>query len=306
MRLYYKFNKYTKFIMNNIEISGQTFKANEFKISSLIRDENNEYIHPRIVIIAPSGSGKSWIVKNILHEMKDIPCALVVAPTDQKSKFYDDFIPPTFIHYDYKPEILIKVLDRQDKIIEKNQARVRHNKKEVDPRAVFIMDDCMGDKDKWVKDPNMLKLMNQGRHSKLTYILTMQYVLGIQPELRTQFNYIFLLGEDNFASRKKLYEHYAGIFPTYDLFDQIFRQLTTDHGCMVINNRIKSTNLAEKVFWFKAKDLTNSSFKIGIPKYIRYHNEHYDPNYRDRQKLFDISTLNKKRNKQNIIVKLVK
>ena len=75
---------------------------------------------------------------------------------------------------------------------------------------------------------------------------------------------------------------------------------------MVINNRIKSTNLAEKVFWFKAKDLTNSSFKIGIPKYIRYHNEHYDPNYRDRQKLFDISTLNKKRNKQNIIVKLVK
>ena len=63
-------------------------------------------------MIAPSGSGKSWIVSNILCEMKDIPCGTVIAPTDKMNKFYDEFIPSSFIHHEYKPEIIPKILGR--------------------------------------------------------------------------------------------------------------------------------------------------------------------------------------------------
>ena len=287
----------------DIDIPGQTLKLDEFKIKSLIYDENGDFINPRIVMIAPSGSGKSWIVRNILCEMKDIPCGTVIAPTDKMNKFYDEFIPSSFIHHEYKPDIIPKILGRQKRILEKNEDREKTGKKKLDPRSFLVMDDCMAAKHLWIKDPNVLEIMNQGRHFKLTYILTMQYCLGIQPELRTQFNYIFLLGEDNAASRKKLHEHWAGVFPKFDIFEQVFLQVTNNYGCMVINNRIKTTDLTRKVFWFRAKKVP--SFNIGIPRFLRFHDERYDPNYQNKQQLFDITNFGSKK-KANILVKLVK
>jgi hypothetical protein len=289
--------------MNDIDVPGSTLKLDEFRIESLIYDEDGAYINPRIVMIAPSGSGKSWIVRNILHEMSDIPCGVVIAPTDKMNKFYDDFMPPCFIHHDYKYDIIPKLLGRQKKILEKNEQKKKENKKEIDPRSFLVMDDCMATKHLWLKDPNVLEIMNQGRHFKLTYILTMQYCLGIQPELRTQFNFIFLLGEDNAASRKKLYEHWAGVFPKFDLFEQVFAQVTSDYGCMVINNRIKTTDLTKKVFWFKAKKVPD--FKIGVKQFSQFNEERYDPNYLNKQQLFDFLNYGNKK-KSNIIVKLIK
>ena len=67
----------------DIDIPGLTLKLEEFKIESLIYDDDGNFINPRICMIAPSGSGKSWIVRNILYEMRDIPCGTVIAPTDK-------------------------------------------------------------------------------------------------------------------------------------------------------------------------------------------------------------------------------
>jgi hypothetical protein len=286
----------------DIDVPGQTLKLEEFKIETLIKDDDNNYIHPRIVMIAPSGSGKSWIVRNILYYMRDIPCAVIVAPTDKMNKFYDDFIPASFIHHDYVPSILPKILGRQSKILEKNDKRIAKNKDPIDTRIVFVMDDCMADKDNWIKDKKMLEIMNQGRHFKLTFILTMQYCLGIQPELRTQFNFVFLLGDDNAASRKKIHEHWAGVFPKKELFEQVFLSVTVNYGCMVINNRIKSIDISKKVFWFRAKKVPD--FKIGIPKYIKFHEERFDPNYSKTDQMFDLINYGNKK-KSNIIIKLI-
>jgi len=288
--------------MEIVDIPGQTLKLDEFKVESLIKDDDG-FIHPRIVMIAPSGSGKSWIVRNILYEMRDIPCGTVIAPTDKMNKFFDDFLPSAFIHHDYKPEIIPHILGRQKKILEKNENRQKQNKEPIDPRTFLVMDDCMATKHLWLKDPNILEIMNQGRHFKLTFILTMQYCLGIQPELRTQFNFIFLLGEDNAASRRKLWEHWAGVFPKFDLFEQVFLQVTSNFGCMVINNRIRTTDLTKKVFWFKAKKV--QPFKIGSPAFLKFHEERYDPDYQNKQQLFDVLNYGCKK-KSTITVRLVK
>jgi len=287
----------------DINISGNTLQLNEFDINSLIFDELGDYIHPRICIIAPSNSGKSWIVKNIMYVMKDIPTCVVIAPTDKMNKFYDNFIPTSYIYHEYKQEIIPRILTRQKKIIEKNERRTKENKKLIDPRICFIMDDCLSSKASWTKEESILEILFQGRHYKMSYILTLQYCMGIQPEMRTQFNYIFLLGEDNQNSRKKLYEHWCGVVPSYSMFETIFSQVTTNYGCLVVNNRIKSTDLTKKLFWFRAKKMPN--FKIGIPQFVKFHDENYDPNYLNKNKLFDVTSFNSKK-KTNIIVKLVK
>ena len=51
-----------------------------------------------------------------------------------------------------------------------------------------------------------------GRHYKMLFLLTMQYALGVPPNLRTNIDYVF--SRENYVSnRKRLYEHYAGMFP---------------------------------------------------------------------------------------------
>ena len=161
----------------------------------------------------------------------------------------------------------------------------------------------MSSKHLWLKDPNVLSVFNEGRHYQLTFILSMQYSLGIQPELRSNFDYVFLLGEDFINNRKKLYEHYAGMFPSRELFDQVFLQVTDDYGVMVINNRLRSNDIRKKVFWYKAKKKENLS--VGCNRFKAFHNMYYDPNHDKRLPFIDMNNFGiKKRTIVNVVKKI--
>ncbi len=275
----------------------------KFEMKNLVYNENGEFLNPRIAIIAKSGSGKSWVIREILYYLykTHIPCGTIIAPTDKMTKFYNDFVPPAFIHHEYKEDIIPKLLKRQRMIIDKNEQRDKKKKKPVDPRAFLVMDDCMSSKHLWLRDPCVLSIFNEGRHFQLTFLLAMQYSLGIQPELRSNFDFIFLLGEDNFSNRKKLYEHYAGIFPSRDIFEIAFSELTNDYGCMVINNRIRCTDIRKKVFHFKANKTPN--FKMGIERLLQFNDENFDPEHEKKQSMFDLNSLVFRR-KTNLRVKV--
>ena len=290
--------------VKEIMLDGAALPIKEFDMNKLIYNNEGGYVNPRIVMIAKSGSGKSWVVRDIiyyLYHKSNIPAGLIVAPTDRTNKFYDEHFPRLFIRHEWKPYIFPRLFQRQKLIQKKNEKRKKQGRKQKDNRVLFIMDDCMSCKKEWIKDPYMLSIMNEGRHYGITYILTMQYSLGMEPELRTQFDYIFLLGDDNFSNRKKLYEHYAGVFPTKDLSDQVFAQLTDDYGCMVIDNRVRSTDLTKKVFYFKAKK--REHFVVGGKKFKKYNEIHFDPDHEDREDNFDMSLLIKKRRGPKVAVK---
>jgi hypothetical protein len=72
---------------------------------------------------------------------------------------------------------------------------------------------------------------------------------------------------------------------------------------MVINNRIKTTDIRKKVFWFKASKVPN--FKIGSKKFLRFNDKRFDPNYLHKQQLFDVLNYGSKK-RSNITVKLIK
>ena len=87
----------------------------------------------------------------------------------------------------------------------------------IDPRAFLILDDCLYD-NSWVRDKNIRALFMNGRHYHMMFIITMQYALGIPPNLRTNIDYVFILRENYQSNRKRLYENFAGMFKTFDLF----------------------------------------------------------------------------------------
>ena len=259
---------------------------------------------PAIIMIAKRGSGKSWVVRAILEYFREIPVGLIIAPTDRMNKFYGKFFPDSYIHYEYKSEIIERVLERQRIIIEK-EAEKKTKGKVIDPRAFIIMDDCLGQKGSWVKDQPIQELLFNGRHYRIMYILTMQFPLGITPELRCNFDYIFLLADDTISNQKRIYDHYAGMFPTFDAFRQVFVQLTSDFGSMVIVNRGVKKSLFDKVFYYKAPDLSNlTDVKIGCKQFRKYHEKNYDASWAKKSSLFNEHDFfaNKKKNKSAVIV----
>jgi hypothetical protein len=261
--------------------------------------------HATMAMIAKRASGKSYLTREIMYHKKSIPAAIAISRTEKLNKFYSDFIPDSYIYSEYDSDVLSKVYERQSIMNEENKVRKNHGKTEKDDRVIVIMDDCMSSKGTWLKDQNILELFFNGRHHHLSFILTMQFSLGIPPELRSNFDYIFLLAEDITSNRKRLYDHYAGMFPTFDIFQQVFSEITADYGVMVINNRVHSTNITDKVFWYKARPVPE--FSVGSDKYIKYHKRSFDKEWDKRLAVFDPSSaLAKKRNSLRLVVDKVK
>jgi hypothetical protein len=230
-----------------VRLAGESIPICEFKLDSMCSN-------PSICMIAKRGSGKSWVCRSILHHFRHIPCGVIIAPTDKMSCFYGKFYPDLYIHYEYKSEIIEKLLKRQEYAIDKMKSTYKKKNKKFDPRSVLLMDDCLSSKKEWAKDKPVMDMFMNGRHYQVMYILTMQFPLGIGPELRCNFDYIFLLAEDFYSNQKRLFDHYAGIFPNFEAFRQVFKSLTEDYGAMVLVNRGARKNLFDKVFWYKATD----------------------------------------------------
>lgn len=134
----------------------------------------------------------------------------------------------------------------------------------IDPRTFVILDDCLYDSS-WTRDKLMRLLFMNGRHWKIMLIITMQYPLGIPPTLRTNIDFVFILREPYIANRKRIYENYAGMFPTLESFCQVMDQCTENYECLVINNNSKSNKLSDQVFWYKAE--AHNDFRLGSKEF---------------------------------------
>lgn len=268
-------------------MNGNKLKITEFKLTSMTGD-------PAIVLVAARNSGKSYIIRDIMYTLRHKPAGAVISPTDRLSSFYKNFFPDIYIHYDINQSIFTKILTRQFLIEQKQKNKERQGLK-IDTSAILVMDDCLSDKKKWAKMQEIAEILLNGRHYHLTYILTMQNPTGIPPELRLNFEFIFLLKEKSSLNIKKIYENYASMFPTRDIFEQAFKSCTENYSCMVINNRI-SGDFTESTFWFKAKE---RKFTFGSEQFKAKHKKYYDKNHayrRSAKMLLGDGLLGKKKN----------
>jgi len=212
-----------------------------------------------VVFIGKRETGKSFLVKDLLWHHRDLPVGTVISGTEGANQFYSKTVPPIFIHDEYTPEIINNFVKRQKKLVNK-QVKGDPEYRNIDVRAFLILDDCLYD-NSWVKDKNIRALFMNGRHYKAFFIITMQYALGIPPNLRTNVDYVFVLREPYHSNRKKLFEQYCGMFPSYEFFCNVMDQCTENFECLVINNNAKSNKLEDQVFWYKAEP--HPDFRLG-------------------------------------------
>lgn len=247
-----------------------------------------------IAMIGKRNTGKSFLVKDLLYYKRDIPIGTVISASESSNRFYGDMMPSLFIHEDYSPEIVANLVKRQKLVTKKmKQQQSGYGKSNIDPFGLLILDDMMFSANVWLKDTNIKEIFMNGRHFNLLFLVTMQFSLGIQTALRGQIDYIFLLRENILSNRKRLYDHYAGMFPTFEIFCQVMNQCTENYECLVIDNTSKSNNITEQVFWYKAD--SHPPFKIGAPEFWQYHSNNYaEGGAEEEEDEFDANTIKKK------------
>lgn len=255
-----------------------------------------------ILLIGGRGSGKSRICRDIIDKLRDIPVGAIICPTEKVDPFFSKFFPDTYIHDKYTPELISKIQERQQIMVDKLEEKKKQGKK-FDPRILVIMDDCLSSKNSWVRDEKFMDLLYNGRHYNITFILTIQYPVGIPPDIRMNFDYIFLMRTDQVSNKKKIFDHYGGVLPDYNSFDSIYTQLTQNYGSMVIT-RNQSSDYTKKIFYYKSKMFVPKL--VGCKEFVKYHDKNYNPQWKRRMKKFDIVDFCNKKKQDKSIIKIEK
>ena len=212
-----------------------------------------------VVFIGKRNTGKSYCMKDIMSYNRDIPVGVVVSPTERANGYFEKFIPKMLIYDDLEEKLVSKFLNRQINITkDKKRELEKHGSSTIDPRAFLILDDCMYNKAS-IKDKNIRCIFMNGRHYKIFLLITMQHGLGLPPDLRSNIDYVFIFRNNIVKEREKIYNHYAGMFPTFDVFNQVMNQCTENFECLVIDNKTQSNNINDNVYWYKAQD---SNYKM--------------------------------------------
>lgn len=241
-----------------------TLELKKFDMKS-ISFKPNENKGPVVVLIGKRDTGKSFLVRDLLYYQQEIPIGTVISGTEEGNGFYGKMVPKLFVHNEYNTAIIENILKRQRTVLKQiKQEMETYKRSTIDPRAFVILDDCLYDAT-WTRDKMMRLLFMNGRHWKVMLVITMQYPLGIPPTLRTNIDYVFILRENYIANRKRIYENYAGMFPTFESFCQVMDQCTENYECLVINNNSKSNKLHDQVFWYKADN--HGDFRLGSKEF---------------------------------------
>jgi hypothetical protein len=197
----------------------------------------------KISIIGKPGCGKSVLIKAI------IPVGTAISESESTNYFYSKFMPSLFINDKFSLSLITDVKTRQ----------VYAKKYLTNSWSILVLDDCMADT-KLFNDKIIVDLLKNSRHWNLFTIFANQYVLDFKPSIRQCIDGVFILREPLISTRKKIYDNFASIIPSFQLFNKLMDELTQDFTCIYINNQSSSNNWQDCVFYYKAPLLDELEF----------------------------------------------
>ena len=213
---------------------------------------------PVIVAIAKRRSGKSFLVRDLMYQMrKRFVGGIVMSATEEANGFYQDMgVPQAYIYHEFDEGALERLIETQKKLTKAGK---------VQPVFV-ILDDVAYNKTIFNRSV-IRQLALNGRHYKITVIIALQYALDMSPAIRSNVDYVMLL-RDN-VNRQRLFKNFFdGLLPNFAFFNELMDNCTTDYRTLILDNAAHSTNLSDIISWYKAKD--HKKFRVGSENYYRF------------------------------------
>jgi cobalamin biosynthesis Mg chelatase CobN len=165
-----------------------------------------------MLITAPSGSGKSNVIQNLLWN-------------DNFYKGYFDnvvFISPT-IYEDKTAQHLFKIQETDEKLllsddiehlddIINNIVKSQHENNEENEHVLLVLEDCIGA----IKATSTItNLIMRLRHYRISVIIVTQYYRAIPPKIRENCNAYLFFANNNQTEVDKIIEEIGSRFPDF-------------------------------------------------------------------------------------------
>lgn len=226
-----------------------------------------------IAIIAPRGSGKSYLCRDLINQMRYYPAVCVICPSDKSGSFYNQHIPDSYIYYEFNDKVIEKIIQRQTKVIAK-LSDPKYKGKKIDPRLLLVLDDVQSSCGDLKKSKPFNDIFTKGRHMGITLIVVIQDSMGLAPSQRSNLDYVFAYSARSGGEIKKLYEHYFNdVGSNIKEFKEILRRATENRSCLV----------AQKVnppgYFFYPPQLVEGEIKIGNSQFKNFHKSKYRENW---------------------------
>lgn len=193
--------------------------------------------------------------KKYLIETNKIVCNTTLITKDIIDYIIMNYMPEMYIVFkddniiydDYNPIVIDHIMERQKISSKENEVCV-------------VFDEILHNNIS--KDNDLRNLMMNNRHLNIGTISSMPYCMGLKPEIRGSIDYIFIFRVTNINERRKLYQHYVGMFPTFNAFNQAIDICTANFGCLVVDNITRGNLITDQIFRYKTDIEKEESIKI--------------------------------------------
>lgn len=223
--------------MDTSDIQGLDVSLRKFDINKM-RDDSN------VIIIGKRETGKTYLTNDLLKNFS-VPEGTIISPTEIiTSSSYSKTVPQASIHTLYDSSIITDLV--------KHQRECYRNSEKIMFRKFLVLDNCF-----WQSldhHPEVMGCWINNRGYKLSNILTIPYGHKLSLKMWSNTDYIFLLRENIVSNRKRIYDYYTGMFPTFELFCNVLDKYTKDYTCLVIDNTRwdDGARIEDHVFWYKS------------------------------------------------------
>lgn len=167
-----------------------------------------------IMICSPTATGKTFLLKDILHHIHDTyKNNIVLFSGTAKLQDVYNFFPRKNIFDEYLEKEMENIWERQFKSDKKDRKK-----------QLIILDDILHDKE-FKNSKVFKKIATGGRHLDITVIFLTQYLKAVGPIIRNNTRLFIAFETDSYKEREKIIDDFLS-FDTKGEGDDIYKKIT--------------------------------------------------------------------------------
>jgi hypothetical protein len=276
---------------NNNNNDNLGIELKKFNILEAMSQRDNFHKSSHFLIIGKRASGKTHLVKEISLLLKNnniIENIIFFSNPSSANEYISILKPNQFnkIKNNLESDDIEKILEFQS-----------HN---LTKPLLLVFDDVIYNNSFLHKNKYFFELMCNARNYNIYTIFTMQYPLGLYPEIRVNFDFIFIFQDNFISTRKRIYDYYFGIIPQFKLFDKIMSEYCENYGIMVLDNFHNDNNsFEENVMHYRCNPIVLENNQLLELLKLNYDENNYHK--KDKKNKIDKKYKKEKKNKSMFV-----